>query len=65
MVVKYISSKCHKYGDDIVLAYIIPPQVLRDGSKWLHPGKYHIIIGKQHMFTVMLHGYSALWKRFR
>ena len=92
-------------GDDIVLAYITPPQVVRngqtppikqlfgfervhlsvnetkqvffpfnietllsvarDGSKWLHPGKYHIVIGKQHMFTVVLHGYSVLWKRFR
>ena len=92
-------------GDDIVLAFITPPQVLRDGqtppikqlfgfervnlrvnetkqlffpfnietlllvardgSKWLHPGEYHIMIGKQHMFTVVLRGYSALWKRFR
>lgn len=92
-------------GDDIVLAYIIPPQVLRDGqtspikqlfgferihlivnetkqvffpfnietlltvardgSKWLHPGQYHIIIGNQHMFTVILGGHSTLWKRFK
>ncbi len=92
-------------GDDIVLAYITPPQVLRDGqtppikqlfgfervhlnvnetkqvffpfnietllsvardgSKWLHSGEYHIVIGKQRMFTVVLRGHSALWKRFK
>jgi hypothetical protein len=92
-------------GDDVVLAYVIPPQVLRhgqtppikqlfgferihlnvnqtkqvffpfnietlftvdrDGSKWLHPGEYHILIGNQRMFTVELRGHSALWKRFR
>lgn len=92
-------------GDEVVLAYIVPPQVLRDGqtppikqlfgferlhlsvnetkqaffpfntdalltvardgSKWLHPGEYHIVIGDQHMFTVVLHGYSTLWKRFK
>jgi hypothetical protein len=92
-------------GDDVVLAYVIPPQVLRDGqippikqlfgferihlnvnqtkqvffpfnieplftiaqdgSKWLHPGEYHILIGNQLMFTVELWGNSALWKRFR
>jgi len=92
-------------GDDVVLAYIIPPQVLRDGqippikqlfgfervhlsvnetkqvffpfnietlltvardgSKWLHPGEYHILIGSQRMFTVDLRGDSVLWKRFR
>jgi beta-D-xylosidase 4 len=92
-------------GDDVVLAYVTPPQVLRDGqtppikqlfgferihlgvnetkqvffpfnietlftvardgSKWLHSGQYHILIGNQHMFTVELHGDSALWKRFR
>ena len=92
-------------GDDIVLGYITPPQVLRDGqtppikqlfgferihlvvnetkqvffpfnveslftvardgSKWLHPGQYHILIRGQRMFTVELRGQSALWKRFR
>jgi beta-D-xylosidase 4 len=92
-------------GDDVVLAYIVPPQVLRDGvtppkkqlfgfervnlnvgetkqvffpfniesmltvardgSKWFHGGKYHILIGKQHMFTIELHGRSALWHRFK
>ena len=92
-------------GDDVVLAYIQPPQVLRDGqtppikqlfgfervhlgvnetkqvffpfnietlftiardgSKWLHPGQYRIFIGKEHMFTIELYGYSALWKRFK
>lgn len=92
-------------GDDIVLAYVTPPQVLRDGqtppikqlfgfervhlavnetkqvffpfnveslftvardgSKWLHPGQYHILIGSQRMFTVELRGQSTLWKRFR
>jgi hypothetical protein len=92
-------------GDDVVLAFITHPQVLRDGqtppikqlfgfervhlrinetkqvffpfdiqtlftiardgSKWLHPGQYRILIGKQHMFTVELYGDSALWKRFK
>jgi hypothetical protein len=92
-------------GDDVVLAYVTPPQVLRDGqtppikqlfgferinlnvnetkqvffplnikdlftiaqdgSKWLHPGQYDIIIGSQRMFIVELRGHSTLWKRFR
>ncbi len=92
-------------GNDVVLAYVTPPQVLRDGqtppikrlfgferiqlsvnetkqvffpfnietlftvdrdgSKWFHPGEYHILIGNQRMFTVELRGHSALWKRFR
>jgi beta-D-xylosidase 4 len=92
-------------GDDVVLAYVTPPQVLRegqsppikqlfgfkrislsvnetkqvffpfniealftiarDGSKWLHPGQYHILIGNQRMFTIELRGNSALWKRFK
>lgn len=30
--------------------------VAPDGSKWLHPEQYRIIIGKQHMFPVVLHG---------
>ena len=92
-------------GDDVVLAYVTPPQALRfgqtppikqlfgferihlsvnetkqvffpfsiealfsiarDGSRWLHPGQYRILIGNQHMFTVELRGHSALWKRFK
>jgi beta-D-xylosidase 4 len=92
-------------GDDVVLAYVTPPQVLNrgqsppikrlfgfqrinlkvnetkqvifpfnnealftvalDGSTWLHPGQYHILIGSQRMFTVELRGHSALWKRFK
>jgi hypothetical protein len=92
-------------GDDVILAYIILPQVLhddetspskqlfsferinlnveetkqvffpfniesiltiaRDDSKWLHPGQYNIRIGNQHMFTMELHGDSALWQVFK
>ena len=92
-------------GDEVVLAYIVPPQVLRDGqtppikqlfgferlhlnvnetkqaffpfnmetllsvardgSKWLHPGEYQIVIDNQRMFTVVLHGHSTLWKQFK
>jgi beta-glucosidase len=92
-------------GDDVVLAYVTPPQVLRDGqtppikqlfgferihlsvnetkqvffpldtealftiardgSKWLHPGQYRILIGSQRMLTIELRGHSALWKRFK
>jgi hypothetical protein len=92
-------------GDDVVLAYIKPPQVLHDnetpplkqlfgfervnlnvgetaqvffplnmksilrvgldGSKWIYPGEYDIIIGNQHMFTIQLHGDSTLWERFK
>ncbi len=92
-------------GDDVVLAYIVPPQVLRegvtppikqlfgfervnlnvgetkqvffslkiesiltiarDGSKWVHPGQYHIVIGNKPMFTIELHGHSTLWQRFK
>jgi hypothetical protein len=35
--------------------------IARDGSKWLHPGLYHIMIGKQVMHTIELQGKSALW----
>jgi len=35
--------------------------IARNGSKWLHPGQYHILIGSQRMFTVELCG-SALNK---
>lgn len=92
-------------GDDVVLAYVTPPQVLRegqsppikqlfgferinlnvnetkqvffslniealftitrDGSKWLHPGQYHILIGHQRMFMIELSGQPALWERFK
>jgi beta-D-xylosidase 4 len=88
-------------GDDVVLAFVTPPQLLldgqtppikqlfgfervhlnvsetvevffafnsdallsiaRDGSKWLHPGLYHIIIGQQRMHTIELTGKSARW----
>lgn len=92
-------------GDDVVLAYIKPPQVLhegetppikqlfafervnlnvgetkqvffplavqsmvrigRDGSKWLIPGEYQILIGNQKMFAIQLQGSSTLWQRFK
>jgi beta-glucosidase len=92
-------------GDDVVLAYIKPPQVLhdaetppikqlfgfervnlnvgetkqvffplniesiltigRDGSKWLHPGEYQILIGNEQMFRIKFNGYSTLWQRFK
>jgi hypothetical protein len=88
-------------GDDVVLAFITPPQlsvsgetppikqlfgfervhlnvsetvevffpmnidallsVAHDGSKWLHPGLYRIMIGKQWMHTIELRSESALW----
>jgi hypothetical protein len=35
--------------------------VARDGSKWLHPGHYRIIIGKQLMHTIQLQGKSFCW----
>jgi beta-glucosidase len=92
-------------GDDVVLAYLRPPQVLhdgetpplkqlfgfervnlnvgetaqvffplniqtlftiaRDGSKWIHPGEYQILVGNQHMFTIQFDGDSTLWERFK
>jgi beta-D-xylosidase 4 len=91
-------------GDDVVLAFITPPQtpingqtppikqlcgfkrvhlninetvevfisvnaqslltIARDGSKWLHPGQYHIVIGKQRMHTIELRGKSTPWPSF-
>jgi hypothetical protein len=39
--------------------------IARDGSKWLHPGQYHILIGSQRMFTIELRGHAVLWKRFK
>lgn len=84
-------------GDDVVLAFIVPPQqrivgqtppikqligferihlkvnetqqvffplnieslftIVQDGSKWLYPGRYHIRVGNQNMFTI-----ETLWK---
>ncbi len=38
--------------------------VARDGSKWLEPGVYQIIIGQKLMHTIELRGKSALWSRF-
>jgi beta-D-xylosidase 4 len=35
--------------------------VERDGSKWLHPGQYRIMIGQQLMHTIELRGRSACW----
>jgi hypothetical protein len=92
-------------GDDVVLAFIKPPQepingqtppikqlcgfqrvhlninetvevffpinaqslltIAQDGSKWFHPGQYHIFVGKQQMHTIELRGKSTLWSRFR
>lgn len=88
-------------GDDVVLAFVTPPQSLRnsqmppikqlfgfervhlnvnetvevffsmntdallsiarDGSKWLHPGLYHVMIGQQQMHRIQLTGRSARW----
>jgi hypothetical protein len=40
--------------------------IARDGSKWLHLGQYHILIGSQHLFTIELRGgRPAVWKQFR
>ncbi|CAF0841119.1 unnamed protein product [Adineta ricciae] len=35
--------------------------VAHDGAKWLEPGSYKIIIGKQHMHTIHLYGKPARW----
>ena len=88
-------------GDDVVLAYVIPPKQLvndpsppikalfgfervhldidqtiqvffplniqslltvgQDGSKWLEPGSYKIVIGHQHMHTIHLQGQPNQW----
>jgi hypothetical protein len=37
--------------------------VRHDGSKWLEPGAYGILIGKQHMHTIHLKGSAALWSK--
>ena len=36
-------------------------RVARDGSKWLEPGAYRIVIGKEHMHTLYLQGKPARW----
>ncbi|CAF2796417.1 unnamed protein product [Rotaria sp. Silwood2] len=35
--------------------------IARDGTKWLHPGSYDILIGQQHMHTFKLYGQSIQW----
>ena len=35
-----------------------------DGTKWLEPGAYRILIGKQHMHTVHLQGTPIKWSSF-
>ena len=35
--------------------------VAQDGSKWLHPGHYRLMIGQQLMHTIELRGKSTLW----
>ena len=92
-------------GDEVVLGYIVPPQIVRhgvtpplkqlfcfqrinlnvgetkqivlplniqsiltvahDGSKWIHPGQYQIIVDNQHRFTIQLQGSSYLWQKFK
>jgi hypothetical protein len=37
--------------------------IAHDGSKWLEPGSYTIIIGKQHMHTIHLQGEITNWSR--
>jgi hypothetical protein len=37
--------------------------VARDGSKWLEPGLYRILIGQQHMHTIYLKGKSTRWSK--
>jgi hypothetical protein len=34
-----------------------------DGSKWLEPGSYRILIGQEHMHTIHLQGQPALWSK--
>jgi beta-D-xylosidase 4 len=35
--------------------------ITHDGSKWLEPGSYHIIIGQQSMHIIQLEGKPARW----
>jgi hypothetical protein len=37
--------------------------VAHDGSKWLEPGSYRILIGQQHMHTVHLQEKAAQWSK--
>ncbi|CAF2734239.1 unnamed protein product [Rotaria sp. Silwood2] len=32
-----------------------------DGTKWLHPGSYDVLIGQQHIHTIKLYGQSIQW----
>ena len=52
-------------GQTTQVVFPLVPQALltvgRDGSKWLEPGVYRILIGKQHMHTVYLRGTPAKW----
>lgn len=32
-----------------------------NGSKWLHPGSYHIVVGKQYVLSIELKGQSVQW----
>ena len=52
-------------GQTTQVVFPLVPQSLltvgRDGSKWLEPGAYRIIIGKQHMHTIFLRGTSTKW----
>ncbi len=34
-----------------------------DGSKWLEPGLYQILIGQQHMYTIHLQGKATQWSK--
>ena len=38
--------------------------VAQNGTKWLEPGSYKIIIGKQHMHTLHLQGTPIQWSSF-
>jgi hypothetical protein len=35
--------------------------IVHDGSKWLEPGSYRILVGKLHMHTIHLQGKPAQW----
>lgn len=39
-------------------------RVAHDGSKWLEPGSYHILIGTKHMHTIYLRGKPLKWSSF-
>jgi beta-D-xylosidase 4 len=40
-------------------------RVGNDGSKWVDPGEYQILIGNEKMFSINLNGHSSLWERFK